>query len=92
MCAKLPATAYYTQKIKKTNRQVLLQELASAPIKKIDYAFMLDIIEGVSYKELAEKYHKSEARIYQWKRTLFERLHQYDMALYTDISLAKAKR
>lgn len=76
---KTPAVAYVTYKIRTTDRVELLQELEHAPITYMDHDFIVDIISGMSYKQLADKYNKSSARIYQWKRTLFEKLHQYDM-------------
>lgn len=79
MCRKSPAIAYYSRKIKTSNKKVLIEELKDAPIKKLDFNFMLDILDGFSYKELAEKYNKSEKRIGQWKHDLFIKLHAYDM-------------
>ena len=73
------SVAYYTNKIRFTERPVLLSELQRAPLKKRDYQFVLDIIEGYSYKELAFKYNKSESRICKWKREIFTQLHQYDI-------------
>lgn len=80
MSAKLPAIAYYTYKVRTTGKRELIEELKNAPISEKDFNFLLDIINGFSYKQLADKYEKSEARIYQWKRNLFERLHRYDCA------------
>lgn len=75
---KTPAVAYYTRKIRTTDRIVLLDQLDRAPLRKNDRRFMFDVIEGLTYKELAEKYNKSESRIYSWKRELFEKLTLYD--------------
>ena len=79
MCRKSPAISYYARKIKTSNKKVLIQELEMAPLRKIEFNFMLDIVEGLSYKELAIKYNKSEKSIYQIKHDLFIRLHQFDM-------------
>ena len=79
MCRKSPAVSYYARKIKTSNKKLLIQELEIAPLRKIEFNFMLDVLEGLSYKELAIKYNKSEKRIYQIKHDLFIRLHQFDM-------------
>lgn len=76
---KSTSVAYYTRKIRLTERPVLLDELKNAPLRKRDYEFILDIVEGMQYKELSIKYCKSESRICKWKRELFEQLHQYDI-------------
>ena len=76
---KTPAVAYISYKIKNTDRVQLLEELKHAPLKKVDYDIMLDIINGMTYKELSCKYDKSEAGIASWKRRLFEQLHRYEM-------------
>lgn len=79
MSYKTAKVAYYTHKVRSTNRQELLHQLQEAPLTDQDREFMTDIISGYRYKELAEKYHKSLSRIYQWKRTLYELLTRYDM-------------
>lgn len=76
---KTPAVAYYSHKIAITNRKELYAELEDAPIKLRDWAFLSDIIEGLSNQELSRKYKKSPARISQWKRRIFEHLHEYDL-------------
>lgn len=76
---KTPAVAYYSHKIAITNRKELYAELEDAPIKLRDWAFLSDIIEGLSNQELSLKYRKSPARISQWKRRIFEHLHEYDL-------------
>lgn len=75
---KTPAVAYYTRKIRTTDRILLSEEIERAPLKKQDRYFLWDIVEGLTYKELAAKYNKSEARIAQWKREIFERMTMYD--------------
>lgn len=52
-------------------------ELMQAPIKAQDRQFLLDILEGMSYKELSIKYNKSISRIAQWKRNLYDKLADY---------------
>jgi len=75
---KTPAVAYYTRKVRTTNRLILINEIDEAPLTKKDRYFLYDIIEGLSYKELAEKYCISMSRVYQIKRELFERMTMYD--------------
>lgn len=76
---KSKPVAYVTYKIRTTDRIELLEQLKHVPLTNTNYNFVLDIISGMSYKELAEKYHKSESRIYKWKRQIYEDLHNYDM-------------
>lgn len=80
MCRKSPAMAYFSKKIKLTARSELIDEIMDSPLSMRDINFMMDIIEGLSYLELAEKYSKSKARISQWKRTCFELLHRYEIS------------
>lgn len=75
---KTPAVAYYTRKIRTTDRIQLSEEIERAPLKKLDRHFLWDIVEGLTYKELSVKYNKSEARIGQWKREIFERMTMFD--------------
>lgn len=84
---KTPAVAYYARKIRSTKRSVLYDEIEEAPLKKLDRNFLYDIIDGLSYKELSVKYCKSTSRIYRWKRSIFERMHKYDLQkTYSDTS------
>ena len=76
---KSKSIAYVTFKIKNTDRIELLEQLKHVPLTDISYKFLLDIIAGLSYKELAAKYHKSESRIYKWKREIYEQLYKFDM-------------
>lgn len=75
---KTPAVAYYSRKIRTTDRETLFNEIENAPLKKMERYFLWDIVEGMTYKELAVKYNKSEARIYQIKRKIFEFMTLYD--------------
>lgn len=76
---KSPAVAYYTRKIRSTDRFTLYNEIDNAPLTRKDRHFLYDIIEGLSYKELAVKYCISEAGIYKWKRKTFETMHRFYM-------------
>lgn len=75
---KTPAVAYYSRKIRTTDRETLFEEIENAPLKKVERHFLWDIVEGLTYKELADKYNKSEARVYQIKRNIFEQMTRYD--------------
>ena len=90
MSKKTLAVAYFSYKIRTTNKTELAKFILQAPIKKRDVDFLCDIIDGLTYSELAEKHQKSLARIYQWKRNLFEKLHKFDCQQET--SLAKANK
>jgi hypothetical protein len=78
MCKKSPAVAYYSRKIKTTSRSELIDEIMDSPLSQKDISFMIDILDGMSYQELATKYNKSKPRISQWKRTCFEKLQYFD--------------
>lgn len=69
---------YCRQRFLNTPRIELLQEIAEAPLRDLERAFIYDVIAGLSLKELAEKYAKSPSRISHWKSELMERLRQYD--------------
>lgn len=75
---KSNSVAYVVRKIKTTGRSQLMEELQEAPLNETERNFILDIINGLSYSELAAKYNKSESRIGKWKRELCERLARYD--------------
>lgn len=79
MCRKTPAFAYYNHKIKTTRKSILIKEWQDAPITNLDLEFLQGILNGLSYQELSEHFNKSESRIGQWKRSLFEKLHRFDM-------------
>lgn len=74
---KTPAVAYITHLIKTTSRTKLLDILLDSPLKTRDINLIIDYADGMSYKELAERYHKSVQRINQWKRSAYEQLAYY---------------
>lgn len=76
---KTPAVAYVSRKIKISGKKELYELLDDSPLKIKDYAFMSDIIEGLDNKALARKYRKSPSRISQWKRSVFEQVHEYEI-------------
>ena len=57
---KSKPVAYCENKIMTTERSSLYRQLEEAPIKRIECEFMKDIADGMQYKELAEKYNKSQ--------------------------------
>lgn len=75
---KTPGMAYISRKIKITPTKLMRKFVNESPLKKRDKLFMQDILEGLSLKELEAKYQKSESRIAQWKRSIFEQLHYYE--------------
>ena len=81
MCRRSPAVAYVYKKISTTRKSVLYEELEDSPLSIRDYAFMCDIIAGLCIQELSDKYHKTPARISQWKREVCEKVHAFDIAL-----------
>lgn len=76
---KTASVAYFTRRIKTTGREEIYELLEDAPLRIQDYAFLADIIEGLDNAALAEKYHKSPSRISQWKRSVFEQMHAYEL-------------
>ena len=80
MCRKTPAVAYVYKKISITRKSVLYAWLEDSPLNTRDFAFMRDIVAGLSIQELADKYNKTPARISQWKREVCEKIHAFDIA------------
>lgn len=80
MCRKTPSVVYVYKKIRTTKKSELYQQLEDSPLTIHDYAFMCDIIAGLSLTELADKYHKTYSRVSQWKREVCEKIHAFDIA------------
>lgn len=80
MCTKTPAVAYYINKMKTTARSRIKEQLQDAPVSRTDRSFLLDIYDGLTYEELAEKFNKTKSGIAQWKRRLCERMLRFDLA------------
>jgi hypothetical protein len=80
MCRRSPAVAYVYKKISITKKSVLYAELEDSPLSIRDFAFVRDIINGLCIQELADKYHKTPARISQWKREVCKKIHTFDLA------------
>lgn len=76
---KTPSVAYFTRRLQTAGREEIYEVIEDAPLKTKDYAFLADIVEGLSNQALAQKYHKSPSRISQWKRSVFEQMHQYEL-------------
>lgn len=77
MARKSPPIAFITRLIRTTSRPELIALLDNSPLRTNDKAMLLDYADGMSYKEIGEKYHKSTARVYQWKRSTYEQLHYF---------------
>lgn len=75
---KSPAVAYYSYKIRITSKENLYESLENSPLRPKEYAFVADIIEGLTNDELAKKYNKSYSRIAAWKREMCEILLAYE--------------
>ena len=76
---KTPSVAYFTRRIRILGKEEIYELLEDAPLKTRDYAFLSDIIEGLDNRQLSEKYHKSPSRVSQWKRSVFEQMHAYEL-------------
>jgi len=87
MGTKSPSVSYYENKIKTTKRSVLLYEWSEAPITARDREFLVDIMEGLSLKELADKYYLTPSGITKYKRRLLTQLHRFDMRSHALTSL-----
>lgn len=76
MSKKSAAVAYWTRHTRTTSIPEINREIMEAPLREIDRCFLQDAcISQMSYKELAEKYFRSEKTIYAWKRRLYEKMH-----------------
>lgn len=80
MCKKSPSVAYFDKKRSTTKKSEFYDWLDDSPINTREYAFICDVVEGLTNTELADKFHKSESRISHWKREVCEKLHVYDIA------------
>ena len=80
MCRKSPSLAYFDKKRRTTKKSEFYDWLDDSPLRAKDYAFISDVVEGLSNKELADKFHKSESRIARWKREVCDKLQEYDIA------------
>lgn len=80
MCRKSPSVAYVYRKISITKKSELYEQLEDSPLSVRDFAFICDVIAGLTITELADKFHKSPSRVAQWKREVCQKIHAYDMA------------
>ena len=80
MCRKSPSLAYFYKKIRTTRKSELFDWLDDSPLTTREYAFISDVIEGLSLTELSDKYHKTPSRCSHWKREVCEKIHEYDVA------------
>lgn len=78
MCVRTPEAAYYNRKIKTTSRRQLRTEWEDAPLTRRDKEFLLDLAEGDTLKELADKYCISVSGVSKWKLRVFKILHRFD--------------
>lgn len=76
---KTPAVAYCSKRMKTAGKEELKELIKDIPLNSYDFKFLNDIIEGLNNQELAEKHHKSQSRISQWKRSVFEQVHAYEL-------------
>ena len=80
MSKKSPSVAYFDTKRSTTKKSAFFDWLDDSPLTTREYAFICDVVEGLTNTELADKYHKSETRVSHWKREVCEKLHRYDVA------------
>lgn len=77
---KGPAINYVFKKFSITKKSVLFKQLEDYPLSKRDYSLACDMINGLSIKDLSEKYYKTPSRISQWKREVCEKIQAFDVA------------
>ena len=80
MCKKSPSVVYFFKKVRTTRKSELFDWLDDSPLSTKEYAFISDVIEGLSLIELADKFHKTPSRISHWKREVCEKLLEFDVA------------
>lgn len=78
---KSPAVNYFYKKIKTTRKSELYAQLEDSPLTVHEYAFICDVIAGLSITELSRKFHKTPSRISQWKREICEKIQEFDYAV-----------
>lgn len=80
MCRKSPSLVYFYKKVRTTQKSELFDWLDDSPLTAREFAFISDVIEGLSLAELADKFHKSQTRISHWKHEVCEKIHAYEIA------------
>ena len=80
MCRKSPSLAYFDKKVRTTRKSELFDWLDDSPLTTREYAFISDVIEGLSLVELADKFHKTPSRISHWKKEVCDKLQEFDVA------------
>lgn len=76
---KSKSVIYVMRLITTTPRSELNNILQDIPIKRTEYYFIMDIVDGLSYKELAQKYNKSESRIGKWKKEICDKIQRFQL-------------
>lgn len=76
---KSKSVIYVTRMITTTPRSELYNLIKDFPLKRSEINFLIDIVEGLSYKELAIKYSKSTSRIGKWKREICDKVQKFQM-------------
>lgn len=74
---KTPAVAFITRLIYTSSRDEFVAILERSPLTSHERELVLLYADGALYKELADRYHITEAAIYAQKRKAYEKLAQY---------------
>ena len=77
---KSPSLVYFYRKVRTTKKSMLFKWLDDSPLTTREFAFISDVIEGLSLIELSDKFHKTPSRISHWKREVCEKIHAFDIA------------
>lgn len=80
MCKKSPAVIYFYKKLNSTKKSVFKNELKDSPLTARELSFILDVADGLTIAELADKHCKSLSRISEWKREVCEKIQAFDVA------------
>lgn len=78
MCVKTPTMAYYCHRVRSSSRSDLFRIIDDSPLTDQDRKFVKDILVGLSYKELANKYGISKSTVSYRKRKIYELLANYE--------------
>ena len=74
---KTPAVAFITRLVDTTGHAELAALLERSPLTTHERDLIMRYADGELYKELAVRYHLTEAAVYAQKRKAYEKLSRY---------------
>lgn len=78
MCEKSPGVAYLTRRIRTTARSEIVAIINDSPLSDNDRLFLIDILHGYSYKELAARHDMAVSSIGKRKKRVYEAMTLYE--------------